>query len=108
VCGTGLGDLVNAIESPETFPYEKIPKFPVSTGWYYFMQLFVTFPLTSPAQSMTCVSPTVSVQGHAGNLVFGILNGKQVVCMQGRFHYYEGYSLNKVNGSMCKICCWWW
>jgi hypothetical protein len=36
------------------------------------------------------------VQGHAGNLVFGILNGKQVVCMQGRFHYYEGYSLNKV------------
>ena len=36
------------------------------------------------------------MQGHAGNLVFGILNGKQVVCMQGRFHYYEGYSLNKV------------
>ena len=67
VCGSGLGDLVNAIENPETFPYDKIPNFPVST-----------------------------VQGHAGNLVFGILNGKQVVCMQGRFHYYEGYSLNKV------------
>lgn len=37
-----------------------------------------------------------TVPGHAGNLVFGILNGKSVVCMQGRFHYYEGYSLNKV------------
>lgn len=67
VCGTGLGALVNAIGNPDTFPYSKIPNFPVST-----------------------------VQGHAGNLVFGILNGKQVVCMQGRFHYYEGYSLNKV------------
>lgn len=39
----------------------------------------------------------ILVKGHAGNLVFGIINGKQVVCMQGRFHYYEGYSLNKVN-----------
>ncbi|XP_028410083.1 purine nucleoside phosphorylase-like [Dendronephthya gigantea] len=67
VCGTGLGDLVKAIENPRTFPYNEIPNFPVST-----------------------------VKGHAGNLVFGILNGKQVVCMQGRFHYYEGYSLDKV------------
>ena len=45
---------------------------------------------------MMCIIQNVLVQGHAGNLVFGILNGKQVVCMQGRFHYYEGYSLNKV------------
>jgi hypothetical protein len=50
-------------------------------------------PLTSPSSH---VIKNVLVQGHAGNLLFGTLNGKQVVCMQGRFHYYEGYSLNQV------------
>lgn len=49
------------------FPYETIPHFPQST-----------------------------VPGHAGRLVFGKLNGTPVMCMQGRFHYYEGYPLWKV------------
>lgn len=67
VLGTGLGKLANEIEQPLKIPYTNIPNFPVST-----------------------------VQGHSGNLIFGKLGGKQVVAMQGRFHYYEGYNMNQV------------
>jgi purine-nucleoside phosphorylase len=64
ICGSGLGHLADAIEDFDAFPYEKIPNFPVST-----------------------------VQGHAGKMIFGRLNGIEVMCMQGRFHHYEGYPL---------------
>ena len=67
ILGSGLGSLADSIENPEFYPYEKLPHFPTST-----------------------------VEGHAGRLVIGMLNGKCVVAMQGRFHYYEGYSLNEV------------
>ncbi|KAM3920672.1 purine nucleoside phosphorylase-like [Leptodactylus fuscus] len=64
ICGSGLGTLADTLEDKIAIPYEDIPHFPSST-----------------------------VPGHAGRLVFGLLNGKQCVCMQGRFHLYEGYSI---------------
>ncbi|MCA1030606.1 purine-nucleoside phosphorylase [Bacillus timonensis] len=67
ILGSGLGVLAEEIENPVKIPYNEIPEFPVST-----------------------------VEGHAGQLVFGTLKGKSVVAMQGRFHFYEGYSLEKV------------
>lgn len=67
VLGTGLGGLVREIEIERELPYEKIPNFPVST-----------------------------VQGHQGKLIFGKIGGKNVVAMQGRFHFYEGYSMKEV------------
>lgn len=67
ILGSGLGVLAEEIEQKTIIPYETIPHFPVST-----------------------------VEGHAGNLVIGMLEGKQVAAMQGRFHYYEGYSLDEV------------
>lgn len=67
ILGTGLGGLVNEIKAIDIIPYEAIPHFPLST-----------------------------VEGHTGKLIFGELGGKQVVAMQGRFHYYEGYSLQEV------------
>lgn len=67
ILGSGLGILADEIEQPVKIPYDTIPDFPVST-----------------------------VEGHAGQLVFGLLNGVEVVAMQGRFHYYEGYSFEKV------------
>ncbi|WP_425433778.1 purine-nucleoside phosphorylase [Marinococcus luteus] len=67
VLGSGLGVLADEIKSPVVLKYEDIPGFPVST-----------------------------VEGHAGQLVFGELEGMQVAAMQGRFHYYEGYSLQEV------------
>lgn len=67
ILGSGLGDLADRIENPEFYPYETIPNFPVST-----------------------------VEGHKSRLVIGTLNGKTVVAMQGRFHYYEGYSMEEV------------
>lgn len=67
ILGTGLGNLANEIEAEFTFPYEEIPNFPVST-----------------------------VEGHSGQLIFGTLGGKKVVALKGRFHYYEGYSMNEV------------
>ncbi|WP_353095865.1 purine-nucleoside phosphorylase [Tissierella praeacuta] len=67
VLGSGLGDLANKIEKPVIIKYEDIPNFPQST-----------------------------VEGHAGQLVIGELAGKIVVAMQGRFHFYEGYSLKDV------------
>lgn len=67
ILGSGLGVLADEIENPTKIPYNEIPEFPVST-----------------------------VEGHEGQLVFGTLQGKTVVAMQGRFHYYEGYSMDKV------------
>lgn len=63
VLGTGLGNLALQIEAVETIDYSDIPNFPVST-----------------------------VESHSGKLIYGNLNGKKVLAMQGRFHYYEGYS----------------
>ncbi len=63
VLGSGLGNLGKEIEVSCEIPYEDIPHFPVST-----------------------------VEGHSGKLIFGKLNGKIVVCMAGRFHFYEGYT----------------
>jgi len=67
VLGTGLGGLVNEINIEKTLDYESIPNFPVST-----------------------------VESHSGKLIFGELGGKTIVAMQGRFHYYEGYSAEEV------------
>lgn len=67
ILGSGLGVLADEIQNPVKIPYNEIPDFPVST-----------------------------VEGHAGQLVFGLLNGVEVVAMQGRFHFYEGYSMEKV------------
>tara|TARA_B100000902_G_scaffold395420_1_gene453961 strand:- start:3843 stop:4652 length:810 start_codon:yes stop_codon:yes gene_type:complete len=67
ILGTGLGKLVDEIEIKHAIPYEDIPNFPVST-----------------------------VEGHSGRLICGILSGKKVIAMQGRFHFYEGYSMDKV------------
>jgi purine-nucleoside phosphorylase len=67
ILGTGLGKLADAIENPTIIEYPEIPDFPVST-----------------------------VESHAGRLLCGTLAGKRVVAMQGRFHRYEGYSLQQV------------
>ena len=67
ILGTGLGKLAEAIEKPVVIEYPEIPDFPVST-----------------------------VESHAGRLLCGTLAGKKVVAMQGRFHRYEGYSLQQV------------
>ncbi len=67
ILGSGLGVLAKEIEDAIIIKYEDIPHFPVST-----------------------------VEGHAGRLVIGKLEGKQVIAMQGRFHYYEGYSMQEV------------
>jgi purine-nucleoside phosphorylase len=67
ILGTGLGGLVNEIEVVDEVSYEHIPHFPVST-----------------------------VESHSGKLIFGKLGGKDVVAMQGRFHFYEGYSFEQV------------
>ncbi len=67
ILGSGLGDLVDAVENQVGIDYKDIPYFPQST-----------------------------VVGHAGRLVFGTINGVDVVLMQGRFHYYEGYSMQEV------------
>lgn len=67
ILGSGLGALADGIENKEEIAYADIPNFPVST-----------------------------VAGHKGSLVFGDFKGKKVVMMQGRFHYYEGYSMKEV------------
>ncbi len=67
ILGSGLGDLANHIENSARVAYSQIPHFPVST-----------------------------VKGHAGQLVIGELEGKVVLAMQGRFHYYEGYPMTDV------------
>lgn len=63
VLGTGLGNLATQIEAEKIIEYGDIPHFPVST-----------------------------VESHSGKLIYGNLSGKKVIAMQGRFHYYEGYS----------------
>lgn len=67
ILGTGLGSLINDISDKYEINYKDIPNFPVST-----------------------------VEGHSGKLIFGKLGGKDIMAMQGRFHYYEGYSMKEV------------
>ena len=67
VLGTGLGQLASEISDTYEFPYQDIPNFPVST-----------------------------VEGHSGKLIFGKLGGVDIMAMQGRFHFYEGYSMKEV------------
>ena len=67
ILGTGLGSLVNEITDKYEIGYETIPNFPVST-----------------------------VEGHSGKLIFGKLGNKDIMAMQGRFHFYEGYAMTEV------------
>ncbi len=67
ILGTGLGGLVDEIEISHEIEYKDLPHFPLST-----------------------------VESHKGKLIFGTINGKNVVAMQGRFHYYEGYSMQQI------------
>lgn len=67
ILGTGLGNLVTEITNAQEIPYNEIPNFPVST-----------------------------VEGHSGKLILGKLGGKDILAMQGRFHYYEGYTMKEV------------
>lgn len=67
ILGSGLGNLVEFIQEKDEINYSDIPHFPIST-----------------------------VKGHAGKLIFGLIGGKEVVVMQGRFHYYEGYTMQEV------------
>ena len=67
VLGTGLGELAKEIKIEKEFSYTDIPNFPIST-----------------------------VEGHSGKLIIGYLGDTQVLAMQGRFHYYEGYSMQEV------------
>lgn len=67
ILGSGLGPLADAVETPTIIPYNEIPGWPVST-----------------------------VEGHQGRLVLGMLEGQSVMIMQGRVHYYEGYSMAQV------------
>ncbi|MBR2067695.1 MAG: purine-nucleoside phosphorylase [Solobacterium sp.] len=67
VLGSGLGELANEIENPTIINYADIPNF-----------------------------PTTTVAGHDGKLIFGTINQTKVLCMKGRFHYYEGHTMNTV------------
>ncbi|NQD71589.1 purine-nucleoside phosphorylase [Sphingobacterium shayense] len=67
ILGTGLGKLVDEIEVSHSLMYSNIPNFPIST-----------------------------VEFHSGRLIFGVLNGRNVVAMQGRLHYYEGYTMEEI------------
>jgi purine-nucleoside phosphorylase len=67
ILGTGLGSLVGEIHITTTIPYKAIPHFPLST-----------------------------VESHEGKLIMGKLGNKEVIVMQGRFHYYEGYSMQQI------------
>jgi purine-nucleoside phosphorylase len=71
ILGSGLGDLANAVKDAENIDYKDIPNFPIST-----------------------------VKGHEGKLVFGKINNTEVLLMQGRFHYYEGYTMKEVTYPM--------
>ena len=66
ILGTGLGNLVEKITIEIAIPYAEIPNFPVST-----------------------------IEGHSGELIFGVLGGKKVLAMRGRFHYYEGWTMEQ-------------
>lgn len=67
ILGTGLGSIADEVEAEVTLPYEKIPNFPVST-----------------------------VEGHDGKMIIGTYAGKEVIVLKGRFHFYEGYSMQEV------------
>lgn len=67
ILGTGLGSLANEINDKIEIPYKEIPNFPIST-----------------------------VEGHSGKLIVGKLGNKDIIAMQGRFHFYEGYSMKEV------------
>lgn len=67
ILGTGLGDLAEKVEGKKIIEYKTIPHFPIST-----------------------------VEGHAGRLIYGTISGKKILVMQGRVHYYEGYSLAQI------------
>lgn len=67
ILGTGLGGLVKEIKAEHVIPYNEIPNFAVST-----------------------------VEGHSGQLILGELGGKKVIAMQGRFHFYEGYTMQQI------------
>jgi purine-nucleoside phosphorylase len=67
ILGSGLGNLVDAVKETQEIAYADIPNFPLST-----------------------------VKGHEGKLVFGTINGVEVLLMQGRFHYYEGYTMREI------------
>ena len=67
ILGTGLGGLVKEIEIIDFIPYEEIPDFPVST-----------------------------VEGHLGRLIYAKMGEREIIVMQGRIHYYEGYSMEEV------------
>ena len=67
ILGTGLGKMIDEIDIDQTISYDEIPNFPVAT-----------------------------VEFHHGKLIYGKLQGRQVLAMQGRFHYYEGYSLQQI------------
>lgn len=66
ICGTGFSAVAETLQNPDIIPYETIPNFPVST-----------------------------VVGHTGQMVFGTIDDVPIMCMQGRFHYFEGYPLSK-------------
>ena len=68
ICGSGLSELAKCMDNPEIMPYTTIPGF-----------------------------PTVTVSGHTGELVFGTIGGIACVCMRGRFHCYEGYTMETVS-----------
>ena len=74
ILGSGLGSFTDDLKIEFTLPYHEIPNFPVST-----------------------------VAGHKGALVFGTIGNKKVVAMQGRFHYYEGYSMQEVTFPVCVL-----
>lgn len=67
ILGSGLGNFAESMELESRMAYKDIPNFPIST-----------------------------VEGHKGELLFGTIGGKEIMCMQGRFHYYEGYSMQQV------------
>ena len=67
ILGTGLGSIINEMEIKDVIAYSDIPNFPKST-----------------------------VEGHSGKLIFGTIKSKNIIAMQGRFHYYEGYSMNEL------------
>lgn len=71
VLGTSLGPLADRLEEPVSIDYRDIPNFPVSTA-----------------------------PDHAGKLIFGRISGRRVVCMSGRFHYYEGYEFDRLAAPM--------
>ena len=75
ILGTGLGQLAERIKPEIVIPYEELPHFPKST-----------------------------VQSHKGQLVLGELSGKKVAAMEGRFHFYEGYSLGEVTFAVRVLC----